>query len=66
MVCTDRTKRKMDFIYTKITIFKKFSCPFFVRYTLVLIVHNSASHEQKNTELLLPTMQGEDPIGCDE
>ena len=35
----------------------------FVQYTLVLIVHNSANHERKNTVLLLLTMQGEGPRG---
>ena len=48
------------------SLLHKFLCSTFVRYTLVLIVHNSASHERKDTELLLPTMQGEGPIGFDK
>ena len=34
-----------------------------MRYALLIIVHNSASHEQKNAALLFLTMQGEGPIG---
>ena len=37
-----------------------------MRYALLLIVCNSASHEQKNAVLLFLTMQGEGPIGFAE
>ena len=44
------------------SLLHKFFCSAFVRYTLVLIEHNSASHEQINRVPLLLTMQGEGPI----
>ena len=64
-------KRKWVFFALKLLFSKNFHaftnfCSAFVQYTLVLIVHNSARHEQKNKSSLLLTMQGEGPTGFAE